>query len=245
MKIHLNTPVNEILLDSNQVSGVRIDTQKIAADVVVSNMDVYFTYHKLLKTVKAPNKVLNQPKSTSALIFYWGINGQFPELDLHNVFFSDDYKNEFKQLEMGQVHRDPTVYVYISSKHNPEDAPDGKENWFVMINVPYNSGQDWDKIIQEAKANIIKKLSQMLDRDMEPLIEEQGILEPRLIEQQTSSHLGALYGSSSNNMFAAFLRHPNFSRKIDNLYFCGGSVHPGGGIPLCMASAKIIDKLIG
>ena len=40
---------------------------------------------------------------------------------------------------------------------------------------------------------------------------------------------------------AAFLRHPNFSQQIKNLYFCGGSVHPGGGIPLCLLSAKIVS----
>jgi len=43
---------------------------------------------------------------------------------------------------------------------------------------------------------------------------------------------------------SAFLRHPNFSRKYKNLYFVGGSVHPGGGIPLCLASAKIVDGML-
>jgi len=56
--------------------------------------------------------------------------------------------------------------------------------------------------------------------------------------------MGALYGASSNDVFAAFLRHPNFSSQIKNLYFCGGSVHPGGGIPLCLLSAKIVSDLI-
>jgi len=56
--------------------------------------------------------------------------------------------------------------------------------------------------------------------------------------------MGALYGTSSNSTLAAFLRHPNFSKKISQLYFCGGSVHPGGGIPLCLKSAKIACDLI-
>ncbi|MFT5981073.1 MAG: diapolycopene oxygenase, partial [Flavobacteriales bacterium] len=47
-----------------------------------------------------------------------------------------------------------------------------------------------------------------------------------------------------NNRMAAFLRHPNFSQNLKGLYFCGGSVHPGGGIPLCLLSAKILDELI-
>jgi phytoene dehydrogenase-like protein len=53
-----------------------------------------------------------------------------------------------------------------------------------------------------------------------------------------------LYGTASNNRMAAFFRHPNFSKRIDSLYFCGGSVHPGGGIPLALSSAKIVDSLI-
>ncbi|MGB2087955.1 MAG: phytoene desaturase, partial [Psychroflexus salarius] len=64
------------------------------------------------------------------------------------------------------------------------------------------------------------------------------------IEKETSSFKGSLYGTSSNNKFAAFLRHPNFSSQLNNLYFCGGSVHPGGGIPLCLLSGKIVSDLI-
>ena len=113
-----------------------------------------------------------------------------------------------------------------------------------MINVPANKGQDWDKLILEARGNILKKLSRILEREIEPLILCEQILDPRKIEHATGSYQGSLYGNSSNNKFAAFLRHPNFSSKINNLYFCGGSVHPGGGIPLALLSAKIIDDLI-
>ena len=80
--------------------------------------------------------------------------------------------------------------------------------------------------------------------DLSSLIQEEEVLTPPQIEQKTSSYLGSLYGSSSNDKIAAFLRHPNFSSKIKNLYFCGGSVHPGGGIPLCLLSAKIATDLI-
>lgn len=79
---------------------------------------------------------------------------------------------------------------------------------------------------------------------LEPLILSETILDPRGIEAGTSSYLGALYGSSSNNRYAAFLRHKNFSSRFGNLYFCGGSVHPGGGIPLCLMSAKIVSDIV-
>ena len=80
--------------------------------------------------------------------------------------------------------------------------------------------------------------------DIEPMIEAELVFDPRVIEKRTSSAFGAIYGNSSNNKFAAFKRHPNFSKEIKNLYFCGGSVHPGPSIPLCLLSAKITAGLV-
>ncbi len=84
----------------------------------------------------------------------------------------------------------------------------------------------------------------MLGVDLEPLIETEDTLTPAGIEFKTDSYMGSLYGTSSNSKWAAFLRHPNFNTGIKGLYFTGGSVHPGGGIPLCMKSAKIVSELI-
>jgi phytoene dehydrogenase-like protein len=110
-----------------------------------------------------------------------------------------------------------------------------------MINVPANKGQDWDSLIAKARINILQKLSKELQTNIESLILTEEILEPRTIESKTASYQGSLYGTASNNKMAAFFRHSNFSNDIKGLYFCGGSVHPGGGIPLALSSAKIID----
>jgi phytoene dehydrogenase-like protein len=166
-------------------------------------------------------------------------------LGLHNILFSRDYRAEFKTLfQERDIYHDPTVYINISSKYKKDDAPPGCENWFVMINVPNNEGQEWDKLINQSRAYILQKIRDTLQVDIEPLIESESVLDPRSIESRTSSFRGALYGSSSNNRMAAFLRHPNFSGDIRGLYFCGGSVHPGGGIPLCLLSAKIVDDVL-
>lgn len=241
----LNTPVEKIVVEDGRARGTRVAGSFIPADIVVSNADIVPTYRKLLPDVKAPERTLQQPRSSSALIFYWGMKQQFSQLDLHNIFFSDDYQGEFQAIwQEKTIFQDPTVYVYISSKRNPEDAPEGGENWFVMINVPPNSGQDWDKLLEESRANILQKLEKMLGMALHDQIVCEEILDPRAIDMKTSSWQGALYGNSSNNRFAAFLRHPNFHPRIKGLYFCGGSVHPGGGIPLCLLSASIVDGLI-
>jgi phytoene desaturase len=244
VRFHFNHLVEEIIVEQGQAKGLRLNGQVRQYDRIISNMDVFFTYRNLLSGQKQPERILRQQKSTSALIFYWGIKKQFPELGLHNIFFSDDYRSEFNCLEKGNIFEDPTVYVNITQKYSPQDAPEGCENWFTMINVPFNSGQDWDALIQISRRRIIQKLSRILGADVESLIECEEVLEPRAIESKTRSHLGALYGTSSNNRMAAFLRHANFSNRIGNLYFCGGSVHPGGGIPLALLSAKIVDDMM-
>ena len=240
-----NSPVQEILTKGKEVTGLLVNNQNVNAEIVVSNADIVPTYRRLLPKHKAPEKTLNQPRSSSALIFYWGIKKEFPELDLHNIFFSKDYKKEFDCIFKEQsIYDDPTVYLNISSKDEASDSPDGCENWFTMINVPNNTGQNWDALISDARKNILKKLSRLLNQDIFELIDHESVLDPRAIESRTQSYQGALYGASSNNKFAAFLRHPNFKNSIQNLYFCGGSVHPGGGIPLCLLSGKIVAELI-
>lgn len=238
-RFYFDTPVSGIEVKNGRAVGIRIGTEALPFDAVASNMDVWFTYRKLMPDQPAPERVLRQEKSTSALIFYWGIRRQFAELDLHNIFFSQDYRHEFDCLAQGAISGDPTIYVNITSKYTPADAPPGCENWFTMVNAPCNTGQDWDALIHHTRQRVLAKLSNVLGVPIEPLIACEQVLDPRGIERRTASHLGALYGASSNNRMAAFLRHPNFSRRIRRLYFCGGSVHPGGGIPLALLSARI------
>jgi phytoene desaturase len=245
VKFKFDTAVQKIEHEAGQVKGVSTYQEFHGADLVVSNMDIFSTYNRLLVNTKKPIRVLQQERSSSALIFYWGVNRSFPNLDLHNILFSNHYEEEFEYIfEKKKLHTDPTIYINISCKENQSDAPKGKENWFVMINAPGNIGQDWIQIKKEARANILKKINRILGIDLEYLIESESVLDPISIETKTSSHQGSLYGASSNSKFAAFLRHPNFSSNIKNLYFCGGSVHPGGGIPLCLLSAKIVNDLI-
>ena len=240
-----NEEVEKISIENKVVNGIETKKGKYEAEIVVSNSDVFTSYTNLLKDDLPPKKIIKQERSSSAIIFYWGIQKTFPELDLHNILFSENYEKEFDQIFNKQsVSDDPTIYINITSKVEGIDAPDGCENWFVMINTSANFDQDWDELIIQSKKNIITKINSILKTDIEKYIVCESILDPRSIESKTKSHRGSLYGASSNSKFAAFLRHPNFTRKVKGLYFCGGSVHPGGGIPLCLLSAKIVSDLI-
>jgi phytoene dehydrogenase-like protein len=217
-----------------------------AADLVVSNVDAYYTYKRLLGDEAGAQKILRNERSSSAFIFYWGMNSTFSDLHLHNIFFSRDYQKEFDHLfKQKTFYNDPTVYVNITSKMEEAHAPQGKENWFVMVNAPAVVDADWSAVTETLRNNVLGKLGRMMGTDLRQYIEVEKILSPQGIQLKTDSYLGSLYGTSSNSKWAAFLRHANFTNKIKGLYFTGGSVHPGGGIPLCLKSAKIVSELIG
>jgi diapolycopene oxygenase len=239
-----NTEVEKILVANNSVKGVVAQEKVFEAPLVVCNMDITLAYQKLLPELKIPRAQRLEAPSSAAVIFYWGIKKSYPQLDLHNILFSKDYKKEFDAIfKLQTIDDDPTIYINITSKNVAEDAPSGGENWFVMINTPHDSGQDWLELVKVLRKNCIRKINNLLKEDIEKYIEEEEIRTPKDISRLTRSNKGALYGTSSNNLFAAFLRHPNFSSRAKGLYFCGGSVHPGGGIPLCLWSAKIVSDL--
>ena len=245
-KFHYNMPIDQVLHEKKVVKGIRSGTQIIGSEVVVSNMDVYPTYKHLLHDERQAAKELKQARSLSAIVFYWGIQRTFDNLDVHNTFFSEDYENEFTHLiEQQTVCNDPTIYVNIGSKYAPADAPEGCETWFVMINAPSNNGtQDWDELVARTRQNIIEKLNRMLHIDLESLIAEEMVFDPRVIEARNRTAQGAIYGTSSNDRMAAFFRHPNYAPDYKNLYFAGVAAHPGGGIPLCLLSGKIASEMI-
>lgn len=247
VRFHFNSRVERILLDSDQKKAIGVSTKKGEhhAQVVVSNMDIVPTYRRLLPDLAPPERVLEQERSSSALVFYWGVRGTFPGLGLHNILFSGQYQREFEHLfEKLDVFEDPTVYINITSKHTPGDAPEGCENWFTMINAPRDVGQDRETLVHKARQAILGKVQRTLGIDLSPLIVVEQVLDPRAIAERTFSHQGSIYGTSSNSPWAAFMRHPNFHNKVKGLYFCGGSVHPGGGIPLALLSARIAVSLV-
>lgn len=242
---HLNAGVKEITLNNHKATGIITENGAIhIADKVICNADMHFAYHQLLPGFKKPNIRLRQERSSSALVFYWGIKGKFNQLGLHNIFFSNDYASEFRALFKDKLPvSDPTVYINITSKMTATDAPEGHENWFVMINMPKQHYELDKPVIDQIRADVIQKLNRLLGVNLNECIVSETITTPNIIESKTGSYGGSLYGTSSNNALAAFLRHPN-DHAIKDLYFCGGSVHPGGGIPLCLWSAEIVSDLI-
>lgn len=217
---------------------------KIIARQVVSAIDHMAFYEKVYEDRTAFNKYKEEPKSTSALVFYWAVNQDFPEIGLHNMLFSDNYEAEFKQIfEENKIPNSPSIYIHNSSCIEKNQAPANSQNWFTMINTPAGI-EPTEKQIAELREFVIKQVERLVGIDISDKIIHEQTWTMKGIEESTGSMGGALYGGACNSKTASFKRHGNQSKKNKNIYFTGGSVHPGGGIPLVLKSAKIVDQLI-
>ena len=246
VEFRLGERVVRIATENGGSRGVETEHAYSAADIVVSNADVLSTYRTLLREPQAPeaSRYERCEPSLSGLIFLWGLGRRFPQTAVHNIFFSGDYRAEFDAIfRRLDLPAEPTIYVNVTGKVTPEDAPPDGENWFVLLNAPRAAGQDWPRLAARARRVVLERVSRALGCEIEPLIRAERVIAPPDIERDTGSTCGSLYGMASHSPVAAFLRHPNRSRRIRGLYFAGGSVHPGGGMPLALRSGVLAAEL--
>ncbi|MEL6821680.1 MAG: hypothetical protein AAFP70_07970 [Calditrichota bacterium] len=178
------------------------------------------------------------------MVFLWGVKKHNPQLCHHNILFSEDYRNEFRQIFEGKtIPDDPTVYVSITSRSDASHAPSGRENWFVLLNMPYLNGQDWKQAVPQMRSAVLKRLRKN-GLDIASSIEIEKVITPEDFYRKYGSNRGSIYGISSNRRSTAFKRPANRSRQVDGLFFAGGSSHPGGGVPLVILSGKMCADLV-
>ncbi|MES2309239.1 MAG: phytoene desaturase family protein [Verrucomicrobiota bacterium] len=220
--------------------------KKERPDLIVSNSEVIRAANSWLKNEysKKEIKKLNRPElSCSGFILLLSVRGENKSLKHHNILFTKDYRSEFTSIFQEKVlPRDPTIYLSITKREDDADAPYGCENWFLLVNSPAKT-----QFSEEEIENYSNRLIQLL-RDRGALLPGQKIeykkyLHAGEIAERDQSTGGALYGWASHTISSSLFRPP-MKRSGKNIYFVGGSTHPGGGIPLVLLSSKMIYKNI-
>ncbi|MGA9276813.1 phytoene desaturase family protein [Ilumatobacter sp.] len=237
--IRTSTEVASITSTPHRVTGVRLsDDSFIDAPIVVANVDARHLYDDLLPDASAAKKVRKAALSTSGFILCVGVRGRTDGIGHHNVWFSDDAYQESRAIDAGQFADDPTIYGCISSVTDPSQAPEGDENWFLLVNTPPGIALDAER----ARDLVLERLATH-GVELRRRIRFCAHMTPADIEHNYRSPGGAIYGASSNGKRAAFARPANRGTK-PGLYLVGGSSHPGGGLPLVATSARIVADMI-
>jgi len=250
IEICTGSEVTEIMLDGDSVSGLALaDGTRVRASRVIANVDVATVYSRLLPQTNrfavARARVLNSKTSCSGFAMLLGVNKSHRDLAHHNIFFSSNYRREFEEIfGRGRPPSEPTVYVAITSRTDPDHAPPGAENWFVLVNAPGLGGAyNWEDGVDEYRGVVLERLA-LFGFDLRDFIEVEHIITPVTIEQHSGARLGALYGISSNEPLNAFRRPHNRAPDVHGLYFAGGTTHPGGGVPMVILSGKVAADMV-
>ena len=244
VEIRLNATVEHIERSNGRVSGVTLaDGSALPAQVVVMNGDASHAGPMLrdAKRVESPPR----ERSMSGFVMLLGLGRKLPDIHHHTVYFSKDYRTEFRQMfDDRRFPADPTVYVNVPSRSDPSCAPEHGETLFVMANAPADA-EPWDDAqTQRAKQAVLARLSASGFPISESEIETEFLWTPRRMAERYRMPGGAIYGTHSHGWKKAFLRPPNKDKQVRGLYFVGGSTHPGGGTPIVLRSAEITTRLI-
>jgi phytoene desaturase len=210
----------------------------------VCNVDVGTVYRDMLPEGAVSRSrrqaVARFDPSCSGFVLLLGVEGQHADLAHHNIFFSGAYRDEFDAIfHRGVPSDDPTIYVAITAKTDPDHAPPGTENWFVLVNAPpLGNAFDWTTQASAYRDLVLVRLAAR-GYDVRSRLCFERILTPLDLERQTGAWRGALYGMSMNHRLAPFRRPHNRCPDVRGLFFAGGTTHPGGGVPMVMLSAKV------
>ena len=232
-EIRYGQQVTEIVAQGGRVSAVRTAEEEIPCDAVIVNADASAVGSRLFgqEAARAVKPVAVKDRSLAAIT--WATLAEtrgFP-LARHNVFFSRDYAQEFRELSTGYP-SDPTVYICAQDREGHEA---GRERMLILVNSPAN-GDHAPAPSQQVEQAMQRKLDQCgLAVDWGNA--QSTITDPARFGELFPATGGALYGRASHGWMASFQR-PGAKTAISGLFLAGGSVHPGPGVPMAALSGQ-------
>lgn len=242
--------VEQITVEDKRATGVTlVDSTHVPAAAVVSNLDVTETVRTLLPRTKETSALFDHLRHTetscSGFVLLLGVEGVTPGIVHHNLWFPWDYRQEFIDIFSRQrPAEEPAIYAAVTCKTDPSHAPEGSENWFILVNAPSTASQfDWRHNADEYGDHVLDVLAAR-GVDLRQRIRIRRTLTPADLARQTGAWNGALYGISSNRAINAFRRPNNRSPVVKGLYFAGGTTHPGGGVPMVTLSGAVAAQMV-
>lgn len=264
VEYRLFTSVDEVTTsaDGSQVTGVRLsDGSELKADRVVCNADLIYAYNNLLPQTRYGKSLEKRDTSCSSISFYWALSRQVPELEAHNIFLADDYKESFDSIFKSKlIPEDPSFYVNVPSRVDSTAAPDGCDSVVILVPVGHllsndteahkgttstkTKAQDWLAIRSKARKQVLDTIKKRTGADLGPLIIHEQVNDPSTWKEAFNLDRGAILGLSHSFFNVLSFRPKTKHASINGLYFVGASTHPGTGVPICLAGAKMVSTQI-
>jgi phytoene desaturase len=248
--IRYRSTVVEIRSHGTKAEGVVLsDGTFYPADVVIANADLPYVYQELLPPDKLSRKINRLGYTCSAVIFHWGMDTLLPGIEQHNIYVSTDYRRNIEAVFEGNgVSDDPSFYVHSPARADKTAAPDGGDSISVIVPVGHlteDDKRDWDEIRKSIRLKVLRRLAKEGFTDIEKHIKFEKVYTPVTWQNMFSLSRGATFGSLNHNIFQmGYFRPHNQHPRYSNLFFAGGSTHPGNGVPLALISARLTSEKV-
>jgi phytoene desaturase len=252
--------VTRIVVENGVATGVEyVDAsgavQFADADIVVSAADLHHTETRLLKAEEQtyPQEYWDErTPGPSALLLFLGVKGSLPQLEHHTLLFTREWEKGFDAI-FGDAPRVPepaSLYICKPSGVDPEVAPEGHENLFVLVPIPADvtigrgdTDGDGDARLETIADKVITQISEWAGiPDLADRITVRRTHGPGNFAEELNAWRGTALGPAHTLKQSAFFRAGNVSKKVQGLYYVGGSTIPGIGLPMCLISAELLVK---
>ncbi len=246
VKIHLNSPVDEILLEKNKAVGIKIKNKIILSDIILSGADYRHTETLVSPNYRSYSEAYWDKKvfAPSSLLFYVGINKKVKNVSHHTLFFDVDFDTHASAIyDNAKWPDEPLFYANFPSISDPNMAPEGKEACFILI--PIAPGlEDTESIRQKYFEIILNRLEKLTGQQLrDSILFKESFCVNDFISVY-NSYKGNAYGMANTLFQTAFLRPKLKSKKVKNLFFSGQLTVPGPGVPPALISGKLVAGLI-
>lgn len=247
VQVRYDSPVTRITTKDKKASGVILqDGTHLEADIVISNADLHFTETRLLEAEDRsyPASYWHKREAgPSALLMYLGVKGSLPELEHHNLFFTDDWKSNFDAIfKTKRLPSPASIYLCKPSATDATVAPKNHENVFVLVPLPAGIDLDGDQL-QHAADEYLAQIERSYGiEDFRKRIVTKELFGPNDFSSKFNAWQNTALGPSHILKQSALFRTPNKSRKVKDLYYVGGSTTPGIGLPMCLIGAELVYK---
>jgi len=250
-RFRYDAEVARITTAEGRVTGVELASgETIAADIVVSNADVAWTYGKLLADVKRKRwsdaKLARVKYSMSLFVWYFGTNRRYDDVYHHTMVLGPRYEELLRDIfRRKQLAQDFSLYLHRPTANDPSLAPDGCDAFYVLAPVPHlGSGTDWATQAEPYRAAIEARLAATVLPGLGDAIVTSRVMTPQDFRDRLLSVHGAGFALEPQLFQSAWFRPHNISEEVKGLYLVGAGTHPGAGVPGVLNSARVLDKVL-
>jgi len=250
VEFYFNKSVEKIVVNKNKAEKIILeDETEVQADIIVANADLPYVYRELLPDKRKSARLDRLNYSCSAIVFHWGLDKKYDVLGHHCVFISEKYHESIDKIfDVNLMSDKPCFYVHAPVNSDPSAAPEGQDTISIIVpvgNIDNKKVQDWDMLKDKARSYIIERLKKQGMKDIDEHIKFEICHLPKSFNTILNVSKGSVFGSISHSIFQmGYFRPHNQHSRYRNLYFVGGSTHPGNGVPLVLLSSKLTSERI-